>query len=70
MSEIRTSKDIIREAARVFAKQEKLKREQRELDSRVRALCLEFGAVERAWGIAPWHLRRAVETRTKREFNV
>ena len=64
----RSTDEIIREAARVLARQDKLKREQREIEQRVRELCLEYGTAERCWGVAPHHLRQAVEVRTKRRI--
>lgn len=66
----RTSNEIIREAARVFEKQEKLKREQRQLEDQVRALCAEFKIAENATVFPAWGLRNAVEARTGRRFNV
>lgn len=66
----RPTKEIIKDAVRAFAKLEKMKREQRELDNQIRALCLEFGEAERTWSVAPWVLRKAVETRTGKRFNV
>lgn len=64
----RDTNDIIREAARVLAKQEKLRKEQRVLDTRVRELCREFELAERCWAIAPHMLRQEVETRTKKRI--
>lgn len=64
----RTSNEIIKEAARVLGRQEKLRKEMREIEQRVRSLCLEFGAAERCWGLAPHHLRQAVEARTKKKI--
>lgn len=65
---IRSTNEIMREAARVFAKQEKLKREQRDVETRVRELCREYELAERCWGVAPFMLRQEVETRTKRRI--
>jgi hypothetical protein len=64
----RDTNEIIREAARVLAKQEKLRKEQRVLDTRVRELCREFELAERCWAIAPHMLRQEVETRTKKRI--
>ena len=61
----RSTDEIIKEAARVLARQEKLRKEQRDIEKRVRELCLEYGSAERCWGVAPHHLRQAVESRTK-----
>ena len=66
----RTSNEIIREAARVFAKQEKLKREQRALDDQIRALCAEFKRAENTSVFPAWGLRNVVEARTGKRFNV
>lgn len=64
----RETKDIIKEAERVLIRQEKLRKEQRALDTRVRELCLEYSTAERCWGVAPHHLRQAVEIRTNRKI--
>lgn len=64
----RTSNEIIKDAERVLIRQEKLRKEMREIEQRVRSLCLEFGAAERCWGLAPHHLRQAVEARTNRKI--
>lgn len=64
----RSVNEIIKDAERVLIRQEKLRKEMREIEQRVRALCLEFGTVERCWGVAPHHLRQAVEARTNRKI--
>jgi hypothetical protein len=64
----RSTNDIIKEAARVLAKQEKLRKEQRAVEQRVRELCREYELAERCWTIAPHHLRQAVEARTKKRI--
>lgn len=64
----RSTNEIIKEAARVLARQEKLQKEMREIERRVRELCLEYGTAERCWGLAPHHLRQAVESRTSRKI--
>ena len=64
----RSTNEIIKEAARVLARQEKLQKEMREIERRVRELCLEYGTAERCWGLAPHHLRQAVESRTNRKI--
>lgn len=65
----RSTNEIMREAARVFAKQEKLKREQRDVETRVRELCREYELAERCWGVAPFMLRQEVEgRRTKKRI--
>lgn len=63
----RSTNEIIKEAARVLARQEKLQKEMREIEKRVRELCLEYGSAERCWGMAPHHLRQAVEIRTNKK---
>ncbi len=63
MSETKNPNDILREAAEVFAKHDKLDRELRLLDADLQRLCREFGEATRRWGYAPYHLRRAVEAR-------
>lgn len=64
----RSTNEIIKEAARVLARQEKLQKEMREIEKRVRELCLEYGSAERCWGMAPHHLRQAVEIRTNKKI--
>jgi hypothetical protein len=64
----RSTNEIIKEAARVLARQEKLRKETREIEQRVRELCLEYGSAERCWGVAPHHLRQAVESRTQKRI--
>ena len=64
----RDTNEIIKEAARVLAKQDKLRKEQRALDTRVRELCREFEIAELCWGLAPHMLRQEVETRTSKKI--
>lgn len=64
----RGTNEIIKEAARVLARQDKLRKEQRALDTRVRELCREFEMSERCWGLAPHMLRQEVETRTNKKI--
>jgi hypothetical protein len=64
----RSTNEIIREAARVLAKQDKLRKEQRVLETRVRELCREFETAERCWALAPHTLRQEVEARTNRKI--
>jgi hypothetical protein len=59
----RLERDILTDAAAVFAVQDELATALREADERLQALCLEFGEATRRWGYAPHHLRRAVEAR-------
>jgi hypothetical protein len=65
----RSTDEIIKEAARVLSKQEKLRKEQRVLDTRVRELCREFEIAERCWALAPHMLRQEVEARTKKRIS-
>lgn len=62
----RSTNEIIKEAARVLARQDKLRSEQRALDQRVRELCREFEASEHCWALAPHMLRKEVELRTSK----
>jgi hypothetical protein len=59
----RLERDILNDAAAVFAVQDELATALREADERLQALCLEYGEATRRWGYAPHHLRRAVEAR-------
>lgn len=64
----RTTNDVLKEASRVLARQEKLKREARDLEAQVRKLCLEYGQVSGMWGVAPYHLKCAVEMRLNKKI--
>jgi hypothetical protein len=59
----RLERDILTDAAAVFAVQDELTTALREADERLQALCLEYGEATRRWGYAPHHLRRAVDAR-------
>jgi len=57
----RLERDILADAAAVFAVQDELATALREAEERLLALCLEYGEVTRRWGYAPHHLRQAVK---------
>jgi len=59
----RLERDILADAAAVFAVQDELATALRDADERLQALCLEYGEATRRWGYAPHHLRRAVDAR-------
>jgi hypothetical protein len=59
----RLERDILADAAAVFAVQDELTNALREAEERLQALCLEYGSAMRLWGFAPHHLRRAVDAR-------
>ena len=59
----RLERDILADAAAVFAVQDELATALREAEERLLALCLEYGEATRRWGYAPHHLRRAVDAR-------
>jgi hypothetical protein len=59
----RLERDILADAAAVFAVQDELATALREAEERLQTLCLEYSAVKRLYGYAPHHLRRAVEAR-------
>jgi hypothetical protein len=59
----RLERDILADAAAVFAVQDELAIALREAEERLQALCAEFGQATRRWGYAPHHLRRAVDAR-------
>ena len=54
---------VLREAAKALAKNEKLRKELRESDERVRYLCRKFDEASGCRAFAPHHLRRACEAR-------
>jgi hypothetical protein len=60
----RRIEDIIAGAARALAENDRLRKELRNSDAEVAALCREYGDAIRLWGVAPHHLRTAVEART------
>lgn len=64
----RDLKDILKDAEKALLRQEKLKREGRDLEKQIRQLCLEYGQAAGMWGVAPYHLKCAVETRTNRKI--
>jgi hypothetical protein len=59
----RLERDILADAAAVFAVQDELATALREAEERLQKLCLEYSAVKRMYGYAPHHLRRAVDAR-------
>ena len=59
----RLERDILADAAAVFAVQDELTTALRDAEERIQELCLEFGEATRRWGYAPHHLRRAVDAR-------
>jgi hypothetical protein len=59
----RLERDILADAAVVFAVQDELATALRDAEERLQALCLEYGEATRRWGYAPHHLRRAVDAR-------
>jgi hypothetical protein len=59
----RLERDILDDAAAVFAVQDELTTALREAEERLQALCLEYGSAMRLWGFAPHHLRRACQAR-------
>lgn len=58
--------EIIRKAAKAFARYDKLKAQQRELDDEIRRLCREYDIAMRVWGWQPHHMRQAIESRMKK----
>jgi hypothetical protein len=56
-----TPRDILNEAARVFAAHDRVTAELRALEAELQILCRSFGEATRRWGYAPHHLRLAVE---------
>jgi hypothetical protein len=59
----RLERDILADAAAVFAVQDELTTALREAEERLQTLCAEYSAAKRLYGYAPHHLRRAVDAR-------
>lgn len=57
----RLERDILIDAAAVFAVHDELATELRKAEDRLQALCREYGDCTRRWAYAPYHLRRAVQ---------
>jgi hypothetical protein len=57
----RLERDILADAAAVFAVQDELATALREAEERLQALCAEYSAAKRLYGYAPHHLRQAVK---------
>ena len=57
----RLERDILTDAAAVFAVHDELAAALGEAEDRLKALCHEYGVVTRRWAIAPHHLRQAVK---------
>jgi len=57
---------VMADAAAELEANENLRRALRRSDARVADLCREYGDAMRQWGVAPHHLRQAVEARLGR----
>ena len=57
----RQERDILTDAATVFAVHDELATALRVSEERLETLCSEYGVVTRRWGYAPHHLRNAVK---------
>lgn len=55
----RQERDILQDAAAALAELYRLHSTARAMDTRVEALCREYGDATRRWGYAPHHLRQA-----------
>lgn len=55
--------DILKQAAAIFERQDRLKRETRETDETIRVLCRAFDRASGCSGMPPYKLRLACETR-------
>ena len=54
----RQERDILTDAATVFAVHDELANALREAEDRLQTLCSEYGVATRRWGFAPHHLRK------------
>lgn len=61
-----TEDEIIRKAAKLFHREDKLKAQMRELDVEIREACRDYSLVMKVWGWSPQLLRSAVERRSKK----
>jgi hypothetical protein len=59
----RQERDILTDAATVFAVYDELAGALREAEDRLQTLCREYGVVTRRWAYAPHHLRQAAKAR-------
>lgn len=59
----RLERDILNDAAAVFAVQDELATALREAEERLQKLCLEYSGVKRLYGYAPHHLKLACQAR-------
>jgi hypothetical protein len=59
----RQERDILTDAATVFAVHDELAGALREAEERLQALCVEYGVVTRRWAYAPHHLRKSCAAR-------
>ena len=57
----RQERDILTDAATVFAVHDELAGALREAEDRLQTLCREYGDCTRRWAYAPHHLRQAVK---------
>lgn len=64
--QVLTEDEIIKKAAKLFDREDKLKAQKRELDMEISILCRAYGDVMKVWGWAPHHLRDAVNRRMKK----
>ena len=54
----RQEREILQDAAEALSELDRLHSTARALDTRIEALCVEFGETKRMWGYAPHHLRQ------------
>lgn len=59
----RLERDILTDAATVFAVHDELANALREAEDRLQTLCSEYGVATRRWGFAPHHLRKTCVAR-------
>jgi hypothetical protein len=54
----RQEREILQDAAAALSELDRLHSAARAMDTRIEALCREFGDTTRRWGYAPHHLRQ------------
>lgn len=57
------AESVLKAAARLLRRRDRLNADLRELDDQLRALCRAYGDAARIWGVAPHHLRQSCVAR-------
>lgn len=54
-------KEVLLRASKALARQEQLRKQVREIETELRALCREYDKHFGVWGCAPHHLKQTIE---------